>query len=205
VSKPGNGNGGRTLSRDFKHVKRHATSRGGEAFNGWMGLGVGLAVGLSVALAVFLHYRGQPPGEPQAKPEATPQSDAASDETTVVGPASDDLTFYDLLKKQGVEVPPDTKGKPGAAPRSGGAPGGEATLQAGAFKQQAEAEKQIARLVALGINARIIRVPMDDETWYRVQIGPIQTVQELESIRRKLDDAEIEATAVAPAAKQPSP
>jgi len=205
VSNPGNGNGGRTLSRDFKHVKRHATARGGDAFSSWMGLGVGLAVGLSVALAVFLHYRGQPPVEAQAKPEATPQSDAASDETTVVGPASDDLTFYDLLKKQGVEVPPDAKGKPGATPRPGGAPGGEATLQAGAFKQQAEAEKQIARLVALGINARIIRVPMDDETWYRVQIGPIGTVQELESIRRKLDDAEIEATAVAPSSKQPPP
>jgi cell division protein FtsN len=204
VSSPGSGNGGRTLSRDFKHVKRHATTRGNETFSGWMGLGVGLAVGLSVALAVFLHYRGQPPAEPVAKAEATPQSDAASDETTVVGPASDDLTFYDILQKQGVEVPPESKGKPAATARSA-APGGEATIQAGSFKQQAEAEKQIARLVSLGINARIVKVPMDDETWYRVQIGPIETVQELEDVRRKLDDAEIESTAVAPSSRSPTP
>jgi cell division protein FtsN len=202
VSKPGNGNGGRTLSRDFKHVKRHATTRGHEAFSGWVGLGVGLSIGLSVALAVFLHYRGQPPVEPQAQPEAVPKSDVASDETTVVG-SGDDLTFYDMLKNQEVDVPPDPRVKPGAAKQR--APSGAAILQAGSFKQPAEAERRVAQLATLGINARVVRYAMDDETWFRVQIGPIETSQEFESIKAKLADAEIEATSVSASEKAPPP
>ena len=69
-------------------------------------------------------------------------------------------------------------------------------LQAGAFKQPAEAEKRVAQLATLGVNARVVRYAMDDETWYRVQIGPIETAQEFEQIRNKLADAEIEATTV---------
>jgi len=203
VSDPGGGNrGGRTLSRDFKHVKRHATTRGHESFSGWMGLGVGLSVGLSVALAVFLHYRGLTPAEPQAQPVAVPKSDVANDETSVAGP-SDDLTFYDILKNQEVEVPADARDRTGA--NRARAPGGEAMLQAGSFKQPAEAEKRVATLATLGINARVVRYAMDDETWYRVQIGPIETVQELDSIRAKLAEEEIDVTPVAPADKAPPP
>jgi len=201
VAAPANG-GGRTLSRDFKHVKRHATARGGEAFNGWTGLGVGLAIGLSVALAVFLHYRGQPPAEPEAQPEAVPKSDVASDETTVVGPA-DDLTFYDLLTKQEVQVPTDPKSKSRASASL--APGGAALLQAGSFKQPAEAEKRVAQLATLGINARVVKFAMDDETWYRVQIGPIETAQELDTIKSKLADAEIEVTSAGAVEKAAPP
>jgi hypothetical protein len=201
-NRPGENGGGRTLSRDYKHVKRHATTRGHEVFGGWMGLGVGLAVGLSVALAVFLHYRGQGPDEPQARPEAVPKSDVATDEATVAGPA-DDLTFYDILKKQEVEVPPDAKGKGDG--RRAGVPGGEAMLQAGSFKQPAEAEKRVAKLATLGVNARIVRYAMDDETWYRVQVGPIATVQELDAIRAKLAEEEIDVTPVTRADKTPPP
>jgi cell division protein FtsN len=46
---------------------------------------------------------------------------------------------------------------------------------------------------------------MDDETWYRVQIGPIATVQELDAIRAKLAEEEIDVTPVARADKAPPP
>ena len=45
----------KTLSRDFKHVKRHAPG-GGPAFNGWVGLGVGLALGLSLLHGITLLF-----------------------------------------------------------------------------------------------------------------------------------------------------
>lgn len=66
-------------------------------------------------------------------------------------------------------------------------------LQAGSFKQSAEAEKRVAQLATLGITARLSRFSMDDETWYRVLIGPIETAQDLESISSKLAEAEIDA------------
>jgi cell division septation protein DedD len=202
VSNPGSGGGGsRTLSRDFKHVKRHGPAGGSQAFSGWMGLGVGLAVGLSVALGVFLHYRGQPEAEPQAEPKPAPKSDVASE---VPAPdSSDSLTFYDILKNQEVEVPADPATKPGAGRPN--LPRGEVTLQAGSFKQSAEAGKLQATLATLGIDAKIKRFAMEDETWYRVQIGPIATVQELDAIRAKLADAEIETTPVTPTGQPPPP
>jgi len=198
--------GGRTLSRDFKHVKRHAPGAVAHGFSGWVGLSVGLLVGLSVALGVFLHYRGLAPAEPKREAARAPQSAKASDDAfSPEAPASPehDLTFYDLLKNQKVAVPADAAVKPGAAKAA--LPKGDAMLQAGSFKQEAEAEKMQAKLALAGVQSKIQRFPMDDETWFRVRIGPIATVQELESIENKLNEAEIEFTRVAAVAGATAP
>jgi cell division septation protein DedD len=189
---------GRTLSRDYKHVKRHTP--GTPAFSGWTGLAVGLTIGLGVALAVHLHDRGQIPAAPEPDAGAKPASAKASEETPVpveAGEASQDLTFYDMLPKQEVEVPKEVA--KAAAPASA-LPTGDVVLQAGSFKQPAEADKLQARLAQYGIDAKIQRYSLEDETWYRVRIGPLATVEELEAVRAKLAEAEIEAT---PAARSP--
>ena len=200
--------GGRTLSRDFKHVKRHAPGGRVPAFSGWVGLAVGLVIGLSVALGVFLRYRGQAPAEAQSVGKAAPQSDVATEDAATASSRApgrtDDLTFYDILKNQQVEVPPDPAVKPGAA-TGVGLPKGDVMLQAGSFKQQAEAEKLVAKLALNGVEAKIQRFPMDDETWYRVRIGPIATAQEYDEVRSKLEDADIVATPVAPMIEASTP
>jgi len=191
----------KTLSRDFKHVKRH-TPGGAPGFNGWVGLGVGLAIGLSVALAVHLHYQNKAPAEPEPAADAPPASAIAPTEESPppadTGPGYD---FYDMLPKQEVEVP---QGE--AAKNSGSAlPKGDVTLQAGSFKNVAEAEKLQAQLAQYGIDAKIQRFSLEDETWYRVRIGPIATVEQLETIRTKLAEAEIEVTPVTAQAIEPPP
>jgi cell division protein FtsN len=189
---------GKTLSRDYKHVRRQTP--GATAFNGWTGFAAGLALGLTVAFGVHLYYRGQAPAEPQPAAAAPPASAKAPDESPAQ-PAND-LTFYDMLPKQEVEVP--ERGAPASA---GGTarPGGELTLQAGAFKQLAEAERLQARLAQYGVDAKIQRFSLDDETWYRVRIGPIATVEETDALRAKLAEAEIEATPVTAEAEVPLP
>ena len=192
----------KTLSRDFKHVKRH-TPGGGPAFNGWVGLGMGLALGLSVALAVHLHYRNLAPAEPQPAADAPPASAVAPTEEPAA-PAADagpGYDFYDMLPKQEVEVPASS----GAKTAGAALPRGDVTLQAGSFKNVAEADKLQAQLAQYGIDAKIQRFSLEDETWYRVRIGPIATVEELESIRAKLAEAEIEATPVTAATIEPPP
>jgi cell division protein FtsN len=193
---------GKTLSRDFKHVKRHQP--GGQTFSGLTGLATGLAIGLSVAFGVFLHYRNQPlPGpEPVA---AKPPASARATEEAAPAPAdtSKDLTFYDDLPRQEVEVPKAPE-KPGARPAAG-MPAGDVILQAGSFKQPAEADKLQAKLAQYGVDSKIQRFALEDETWYRVRIGPISTVQELETIRSKLAEAEVEATTISPSAGEPPP
>jgi cell division protein FtsN len=193
---------GRTLSRDYKHVKKHAP--GPQAFSGWVGLAAGLAIGLTVALAVFLHYRDRLPPEPQAAAGEPPASSQATDEAppAPADPAKD-FTFYDDLPRQEVAVPGPPE-KLSTKPASS-MPAGDIVLQAGSFKQPAEAEKLQARLAQYGVQARIQRFALEDETWYRVRIGPIATVQELDEIKSKLAEAEIEATPVVPTLQEPLP
>jgi hypothetical protein len=194
--------GARTLNRDFKDVRRHSPGAPGQAFSGWVGLGVGLAIGLAVALAVHLHYRGLVPGagEPVPASSQTPASSAAADEGAVVPgdtTAAPDLDFYDLLPKQEVQLPEGPTSAKDTASRAP-LPTGDVVLQAGSFKQAPEAEKMQAQLALVGITAKIQRASVDDETWYRVRIGPIATVEELRGIQTKLREAEIAATAVTP-------
>jgi cell division protein FtsN len=194
---------GKTLSRDFKHVKRQTP--GAQAFSGWIGLLVGLAIGLSVALGVFLHYRNLPAPEPKPAAGKAPASSGVAEESPQVpaDPAKD-YTFYNMLPQQEVEVPKEAA-KAGAKSGTPVLPAGDVVLQAGSFKQAAEADKLQAKLAQYGINSKIQRFALEDETWYRVRIGPIATVQELESIRSKLAEAEVEATPVTPAVEDPPP
>jgi cell division protein FtsN len=192
---------GRTLSRDYKHVKRNTP--GGQAFNGWVGLVVGLAIGLTVALGIFLHYRDLAPAEPRPGAAKAPASAQATEEAPPAPvDSAKDLTFYDDLPRQEVQVP--TQDEKTSA-KASALPAGDVVLQAGSFKQSAEAEKLQARLAQYGVDAKIQRFALEDETWYRVRIGPIATVQELEAVRAKLAEVEVEATPVTPSVEAPPP
>lgn len=200
----------RTLSRDFKDVRRHTHVAVGQASNGWIGFGVGLAVGLGVAFGVHLHYRHQIAlrAEPVPAPAQAPASAAATDDAILAAPeaapSAPDFEFYDLLPKQEVDVS-DAKGASSPATPRPPLPTGDAVLQAGAFKQATEAEKLVARLALHGISARIQRTSLDDETWYRVRIGPIATVEELREVQAKLREAEVTATPVTRMDEPPLP
>jgi cell division protein FtsN len=191
---------GKTLSRDYKHVRRQTP--GASAFNGWMGLAAGLALGLTIALAVYLHYQNKAPAEPQPAADAPPASAQASEETTAPADTGPDYDFYDLLPKQEVEV---TDASVAANSPASKLAKGDVTLQAGSFKQVEEAERLQARLAQYGVDAKIQRFVLEDETWFRVRIGPIATVEELDVMRAKLAEAEVEATPVAPAVEVPLP
>ena len=192
---------GKTLSRDYKHVKRHTP--GAPMFNGWVGLATGLAIGLAVALGVFLHYQSLVPAEPQPAAAAPPASAKAPEEAPPApAEAAPDLTFYDMLPKQELEVP--ERVAQAARPRTA-RPEGDLTLQAGSFKQLLEAERLQARLAQYGVDAKIQRFSLDDETWYRVRIGPVATVEEVDALRARLAEAEVEATPVTAEAEVPLP
>jgi cell division protein FtsN len=194
---------GRTLNRDYKDVRRHAPAAPGQAFSGWTGFGVGLGLGLAFALAVHMYHLKQVhlAAEPVPVAAKAPASATAADEGAIAPPytpTGPELDFYDMLPKQEVEIASEPA-KTAAAGARAPLPTGDVILQAGSFKQAPEAEKMQAQLALLGISARIQRASVDDETWYRVRIGPIATVEELRNVQSKLREAEISATAVTPA------
>jgi cell division protein FtsN len=182
----------RTLSRDYKHVRR--STPGGHTFTGWMGLLIGLAIGLAVALGVFLHYRNPVPAQPTPEVSVPPASAQASEpEAPAPTEPATDYDFYKMLPEQEVEVPKIASAAPAPIPAG---LRGDVTLQAGSFKGQDQAEKMQARLALHGVESKIQRFTLDDETWYRVRIGPIATVEELEAVRAKLVEAEVEVAPV---------
>jgi len=184
---------GKTLSRDYKHVKRHTP--GAHDFNGWIGLAAGLAIGLAVAFGVHLHYKNLEPAVPQPAVDAPPASAQAPEEPAALVESEEPARydFYDILPNQELEVPESALQAHSARATLAE---GSITLQAGAFKQVEEAEKLQAKLAQYGIDAKIQRLSLEDETYYRVRIGPIATVEELDTVRAKLAEAEVEATPV---------
>lgn len=191
---------GKTLSRDYKHVKRHTP--GAHDFNGWIGLAAGLAIGLAVAFGVHLHYSNLEPAVPLPAVDAPPASAQAPEEPTALAESEEPARydFYDILPNQELEVPESALQKHTARRTLAE---GSITLQAGAFKQVAEAEKLQAKLAQYGVDAKIQRLSLEDETYYRVRIGPIATVEDLDAVRAKLAEAEVDAMPVTAVAVPP--
>ncbi len=70
-------------------------------------------------------------------------------------------------------------------------------LQAGAFREQADAENAKAKLALLGIEARITERPSDDgSVLYRVRIGPLAQVDAMNKVRSKLSENGVDVAVV---------
>jgi cell division protein FtsN len=172
--------------RDYKR------SRGrGEGFSGWTGLLIGLAAGLSFGLALYFF-------DPRAPREAGPES--AAKETAAAEPASardsggdeppERYDFYQMLPNFEVVVPEKetvVKGDAPQAPKKGAY-----VLQAGSYKRFEDADRVRAQLALQGIASNVQRVAIDNDTWHRVRIGPISDPAELDRVRQRLKEAEVD-------------
>jgi cell division protein FtsN len=69
-------------------------------------------------------------------------------------------------------------------------------LQAGSYRNFADADRVRAQLALQGIESKIQRVSVDNDTWHRVRIGPISDLAELNRTRAKLRQADIEALVI---------
>lgn len=108
-------------------------------------------------------------------------------------PKSGRFDFYEMLPKSEVVVPDEPEG---ARPDATTAPlvtPGIYVLQAGAYSTYAEADRVKAQLALLGISAQIQRIAIEDQPYHRVRIGPIENLEELNRLRRRLRAANIDA------------
>ena len=65
-------------------------------------------------------------------------------------------------------------------------------LQAGSFTEYEDADRRRATLALQGIESKIQRVTIDDNTYHRVRIGPIDDLTELNVLRSRLREAQID-------------
>ncbi len=185
-------------SKDYKAKEkprpRHAR-RGGSGFFWFV---TGAVVGaFGVGLAWTLHDRTPPPAasgsHTQAKPAVEPPS----------------FTFHRLLPKMEVPVPdeePDASApsrppkprKTTKAEKPTGSAGDKVSylLQIASLRKASDAERLKAKLALLGVRAKIQRVTVNDEDYYRVRAGPYRGRQEVNKTRALLSSNGLDSIAV---------
>jgi cell division protein FtsN len=184
------------MARDYK-TKRAKSS----GFSGWMGVACGLAVGLAIAGIVYI--KDHRPDAPlvhtgkvdKKKSHGNEPPDADSGDSSAEEPAKS-YDFYDMLPKFEVVVPekdkdvrPDTKSVPETRR-------GTYVLQAGSYKNFADADRVRAQLALQGVESKVQKVSVDNDTWHRIRIGPISKLDELNRLRQILRKADVDVLVI---------
>jgi cell division protein FtsN len=173
------------VARDYKRSRGRR-----EGFSGWTGLFIGLVAGLGVGLALyFLDPRGA--DAPGSAPAPGAPAEPASATESAAGEPADRYDFYEMLPNFEVVVPEKEVVVPRDEPESA-EPKGAYVLQAGSYRKFEDADRVRAQLALQGIESNVQRVAIDADTWHRVRIGPITEPAELERVRTRLKEAEVD-------------
>ncbi len=177
------------VGRDYKRNRSRP-----EPFSGWTGLVIGLLAGLAVGLALYLldaRDRGGPAGpapEPASAREPGPGGGTAE--------PADSYDYYEMLPNFEVVVPerePEVRRDGQAAPVQ---KAGAYVLQVGSYRNYADADRVRAQLALQGIESRVQRVSVDNDTWHRVRVGPISDLGELNRVRERLREADMDTLVI---------
>lgn len=168
-------------------------------YPGWLWMLFGLAIGLSVAFAVYVKDRE--PAVTVAKMEQKPagtensldvNSDATKKETAAEDVPKERFEFYKLLPafemviaNEGPNVDKDVEPQAVEEP-------GVYMLQAGSFSTHNDANRRLAELALHGIESRVQRARVNNRDYYRVYVGPIDDLDELNMTRSRLRAAKID-------------
>jgi cell division protein FtsN len=184
------------VARDYKQKRGKKPG-----FSGWAGLVSGLAVGLVIAGVVYI--KDHRPDAPLARSGKVDKkkfhgSELPDSETADTGPEepAKSYDFYDQLPKFEVVVPekdkevrPDTKSVPETRR-------GTYVLQAGSYKNFADADRVRAQLALQGVESKVQKVSVDNDTWHRIRIGPISKLDELNRLRQILRKADVDVLVI---------
>jgi|SRR5580692_1620471 len=186
----------KAAARDYKTRRGKAA-----AFPSWMGVLCGLALGLGVAGIVYIKDHRPDAQVSKAakadrkKPRGNEPADAETADSAAEDP-SKSYAFYDMLPKFEVVVPEKEKDvrpdiKPVPETRRG-----TYVLQAGSYKNFADADRVRAQLALQGVESKVQKVSVDNDTWHRIRIGPISKLDELNRLRQILRKADVDVLVI---------
>jgi cell division protein FtsN len=178
--------------------KRKKSKKKNPELPAWAWMFFGLAIGLSVAGAIYVNDRTpvrtpRPVADEPASMSAAVESAVdMNGEPETAEEEEPRFTFYNMLPNFEVviaesesDVTTDKEPQPIVEP-------GVYVLQAGSFSAYADADRRRATLAMQGIESRIQRVTIDDKTYHRVRIGPLDDLDELNVLRSRLRSANID-------------
>ena len=89
-----------------------------------------------------------------------------------------------------------SRSQPESGNASGGADPFNYFIQAGAFRTPEDAEQQRARLLLLGMQARVTEREQAGRTVYRVRVGPFDKKDDADKVKDRLDNNSVETALV---------
>ncbi|MDX1443502.1 MAG: SPOR domain-containing protein [Gammaproteobacteria bacterium] len=193
------------MARDYKHAAAPPPAgRASRVSTGGLGLIVGFAAGFATAVLLQVGVPGNKgatvtsqPGPQADKPPAqvaTTEKPSPGDRKDSGGTTFD---FYKMLPKFEVVIPEQDKDVRRSGEVSEIDKPGAYVLQVGSFQTQKDADRLRGELALLGIEADIQTVTIDrDQTWHRVRIGPVKSLERLNELRRRLADNEMQALVI---------
>jgi len=192
-------NGGRATNtakltaRDFKASQRRPID-----VRRLREFGYGALAGVVLASVAFTYlgsksHRSDAPDAPRPDPHRLAPDAAGVDS----GKPTEKYDFYEMLPNFEVVVPEKDKDVKRDLPAAAKIERpGVYVLQAGSYRNEADAERVRAQLAMQGVQAKVQRVAVDADVWHRVRIGPISNLEELNKLRRQLQAAEVDALVI---------
>lgn len=186
------------MPRDYKYrVARRKKTRKQSPLT-W--LLAGLSIGLFGAFLVFLQMRPAQNAPVQAsvsEPVSIPEKKVVRDvHKTLKKPAPPPkprFDFYNVLPEMEVVIPEqEITGKQKAGIKLVEKPG-TYLLQAGSFRNSAQADQLKAKLALLGMETHVDSVNTNNGKWHRVRVGPYQKLEDLNESRSTLKRSGIDA------------
>jgi cell division protein FtsN len=131
-------------------------------------------------------------------PRPDPHRAAPADpEAGTTAASAQKYDFYEMLPNFEVVVPEKDKEVKRDLPATARIERpGVYVLQAGSYRNEADADRVRAQLAKEGIDAKVQRVAVDTDVWHRVRIGPITRLEDLNKLRRQLQAADVDALVI---------
>ncbi len=162
----------------------------------------GLTLGLAVAGIVYLkdhHPEAAPVTAAKVSKKRLRTAETGDNEAGESGAADEpagSYDFYSRLPKFEVVIPekekdvrPDIRAVPETRR-------GTYVLQAGSYKNFADADRVRAQLALQGVESKVQKVSVDNDTWHRIRVGPISNLDELNRLRTLLRKADVDVLVI---------
>jgi len=181
----------RLTTRDYKKPLRRGSSGGTR----WRDIAIGLGIGLLVALAIYVRDH-RPEAQVEARPEPRTAAKAQAAKAVEVEEPAPQYDFYDMLPKFEVVVPEKERDVRRDLPTARVERPGVYVLQAGSYRNQADADRVRSQLGKQGITATVQRVAVDADVWHRVRVGPLRDLDQVNRMRDALRAADIDTLVI---------
>lgn len=188
-------NYGQHVTKDYK-PRPAGRSKGSGLL---MGVFIGFLLGLGVAAAIAIYFFKSPMPFSSRNAPVKPGV-AGPDAKTTKSEEKPRFDFYRILPGQ--EEPVTEKQLKDAARQSAAKDAAEPAkdvyfIQTGSFQNPADADNLKAKLALLGLEAVVEPTNVPDKgTWYRVRLGPLTSIDEINRVRSQLAQNGIEGSLV---------